>query len=250
MPDIFDEVSEDLRAERARALLRRYGFILVGLMLLTLAGVGLYDYEQTQVRQTRSSVADRFIAAQETVGRLADNPGRQPPASAISTFSDIAEKGPPGYRELASLQLASLDWQSGHHDLAVGAWSKIAADTGAPQLLRDLATLTSVQHQADSGDPQALKKQLLPLIQGNSRWRPLAEQVTALLDIRLGRKTEAQQIMKTLTRDPTAPQGVREMAQDLLITMGEDDLSPDRVNAGPPGGAGDKQTQKGAGPHG
>ena len=78
----------------------------------------------------------------------------------------------------------------------------------------------------DSADPQTLKAQLAPLVQGTSRWRPLAEQITALLDIRLGRKAEAQEIMKTLTVDPEAPPGVRQMAQDLLITMGEDGAGP------------------------
>jgi hypothetical protein len=233
VPDIFDEVSEDLRAERARALLRRYGAVLVGLMILTLIAVGAYDYFDSNTGKVRNAVADRFIAAQDTVNHLADNPGRKPPPSVVSTFADIAESGPAGYRILASLQLAALDWESGHHDVALVAWRRISTDTSAPQLLRDLATLTSAQHQVDSGDPQALKKQLLPLIQGSSRWRPLAEQVTALLDIRLGRKTEAKEIMKTLTLDPAAPQGVREMAQDLLLTMSEDDVSP-----------------KGAGPHG
>jgi hypothetical protein len=226
VPDIFDEVSEDLRAEKARALLRRYGIVLVGLMLLTLAGVGLYDWQETQTGQTKSAVADRFIAAQDSAGKSADNPGKAPPQSLIDTFAGIAGNGPAGYRVLAGLQLAALDWDAGRRDKAIAGWKSIAGDANAPQLLRDLATLTSAQHQVDSADPQTLKAQLAPLVQGTSRWRPLAEQITALLDIRLGRKAEAQEIMKTLTVDPEAPPGVRQMAQDLLITMGEDGAGP------------------------
>ena len=112
MPDIFDEVSEDLRAEKARALLRRYGIVLVGLMLLTLAGVGLYDWQETQTGQTKSAVADRFIAAQDSAGKSADNPGKAPPQSLIDTFAGIAGNGPAGYRVLAGLQLAALDWDA------------------------------------------------------------------------------------------------------------------------------------------
>jgi hypothetical protein len=233
VPDIFDEVSEDLRAERARALLRRYGAVLVGLMVLTLIAVGVYDYLDKQAGQTKSAAADKFIAAQESFGRIADNPGHAPPADLTAAFADIAHNGPYGYRILASLQLAALDWDAGHHDAAIASWKTIAADSSAPQLLRDLATVTSAQHQVDSGDPAALKAQLLPLIQGANRWRPVAEQITALLDIRLGRTVEAQEIMKTLVQDANAPPGVRQMAQDLLLTMTED-----------------APAQKGAGPHG
>ena len=64
-----------------------------------------------------------------------------------------------------------------------------------------------------------LKTQLSPLLESTSQWRALAEQVTALLDIRLGRMPEAKAIMKSLSLDQQAPEGVRTMAQDLLMTM-------------------------------
>jgi hypothetical protein len=69
------------------------------------------------------------------------------------------------------------------------------------------------------------------LLAPTSQWRPLAEQTTALLDIRLGRLPEAKAIMKSLTTDPQAPQGVRQMAQDLLLSM---DATQD-AGAGPHG---------------
>ena len=40
MVDIFDEVSEDLRNERAMVLAKRYGGLLLVAMLLVLASVG------------------------------------------------------------------------------------------------------------------------------------------------------------------------------------------------------------------
>jgi hypothetical protein len=226
VPDIFDEVSEDLRAEKARALLRRYGAIFVGLLILTLIGVGVYDYERTQTGKTTGVIANRFIEAQDSATKLTENPGKPPPAALVQSFAELAAQGTPGYQVLANLELASLDWDAGRHDKAVAAWQAISDDSHAPPLLRDLATLLSAQHQVDTGDAQALKKRLLPLVTGTTRWRPLAEQVTALLDIRLGRKTEAAEIMKTLAIDPQASPGVRQMAQDLLITMGENGAGP------------------------
>jgi hypothetical protein len=226
VPDIFDEVREDLRADRARALLRRYGALGIGLMALTLVAVGVYDWQEKQTGQNRTQTAERFIDAQASAGKQADNPGKAPPAALTNTLTDIAATGPSGYRLLAKLQLASLDWDAGRHDKAVAAWNSIAADGSAPKLLRDLATLNSAQHQVDTGNPQALKDQLRSLIEAGNQWRPLAEQVTALLDIRLGRTPEAKAIMKSLTTDPQAPPGVRQMAQDLLTTMGEDGTGP------------------------
>lgn len=226
VPDIFDEVREDLRADRARALLRRYGAVGIGLMLVTLAAVGIYDWQEKRTVQSRSATAERFIAAQESAGKQAGNPGKAPPPALTSTLADIAAGGPSGYRVLATLQLAALDWDAGRQDKAIAAWKAVSADSSAPKALQDLAILTSVQRQVDTGNAQALKDQLRPLIESGNQWRPLAEQVTALLDIRLGRVPEAKAIFKSLTTDPQAPPGVRQMAQDLLTTMGEDGSGP------------------------
>jgi hypothetical protein len=220
VPDIFDEVNEDLRADQARKLLRRYGGLLVLAMLATLAGVGAYDWYEQKQTASADSVALKFLAAQKQAL------SKTPPKDLVHDFAGLAETAPSGYRILARLHLAAAEWNQGQHDSAVANWQGVTDDTAAPQILRDLATLTSVQHQVDTGDAQVLKAKLLPIVQGKSRWRPLAEQVTALLDIRLGRVPEAKQIMKSLTADPQAPTGVRQMAQDLLITLGEDGAGP------------------------
>lgn len=216
MPDIFDEVSEDLRADRARSLLSRYGRLLIGAMLLTLVCVGVWDWWQQNQAANHDAVAMQFLAAQKAAA------AKPPAKDAAQQLTAIADTGPTGYATLARLQLAAADWDAGQHAKAIAAWDQVSYDAKAPPLLRDLATLNSVQHQVDNGDAQAMKTRLAPLITGGTRWRPLAEQVTALLDLRLGRVPEAKAIMKSLSDDPQAPQGVRQMAQDILISLGED----------------------------
>ena len=41
MVDIFDEVEEDLRADRAQAFLRRYGIVFIAVAVLVVAGAAL-----------------------------------------------------------------------------------------------------------------------------------------------------------------------------------------------------------------
>ena len=214
MPDIFDEVDDDLRADQARALLRRYGGFLVLAMLLTLVGVGVYHTWQERQQAAAEAVGTKFLAAQNLAAAKA------PPKDLPRQFADIAATAPNGYRTLARLNLAVLEWNRGQHESAVAEWQGVADDSGAPPLLRDLATLTSVQFQLDTANPQALKAKLLPLVQGTGRFRPIAAQMTALLDVRLGRTVEAREIMKSLVQDPQVPNGVRQTSQDLLMTLG------------------------------
>jgi hypothetical protein len=220
VPDIFDEVSEDLRADQARSVLQRYGKLLIAAMLLTLVVVGVVDWWSRQQSANHDAVALKFLAAQKQAA------SKHPPTDLDQELSAIAATGPAGYQVLAKLQLAAAQWDQGAHDKAIATWDQVAADGSAPQLLRDLATFNSVQHQVDTGNAQTLKERLSPLVTGGTRWRPLAEQVTALLDLRLGRTKEAKAIMKSLSEDTQAPPGVRQMAQDILITLGEDGAGP------------------------
>jgi len=218
VPDIFDEVDEDLRADQARRLLRRYGGVLLVAMGLTLVGVGAYQWWHDKQEVAINAVATRFMAAQEQAKK--DPKGAQP------VFAALANTGPDGYRLLAKLQLAAIEWDQGQHDSAIAAWRAVSDDTKAPQLMRDLATLISVQHQIDTGDAKALKASLGPILGSPSRLRPLASQASALLDLRLNHAQEAQAIFKSLATGADTPDGVRQMARDILITLGEQGAGP------------------------
>ena len=215
MPDIFDEVNEDLRADQARSLLRRYGALMVAAMIATLVVVGVYTWWQERQQAAADEVAMKFIAAQKAAE------AHTPPKGLAQRFADMAATAPRGYRVLAALQLATLDWDAGRHTKAIAGWHDVSADASIPDVLRNLATITSVQHQVDSGDAAALKAELLPIVDSSSAFRPLAIQTDALLDIRLGRTKEAEELMQSLVKDPSTPQTLREMTQSLLTTMDE-----------------------------
>jgi len=229
LPDIFDEVEEDLRAERARSLARRFGGLAVALAVCVVAGTGAYVWWSQQQQAAAGTTATRFIAAStqadKSVQALAGL-DRAAAGQAAATFADIAAHGPAGYRILAKLHLAGLQWQLGQTQLASETWKSVTDDTSAPQLLRDLATVTSAQHQLDNANPVLLKQTMEGLTAQDNPWRPVAEQVIALIDIRQGKMREAADIFKRLMADPMAPEGVRQMVSDLLTTLPPDALAP------------------------
>lgn len=211
MPDIFDEVQEDLRADAARRMARRYSGAAAAAVVVILASTGAYVWWQNREKASQEAVATEYLAASDA----ADH-GKPDAAAGLAA---IAENGPEGYRTLARLRLAALDWQEGRHDKAVAAWQAVADDGSAPTILRDLATLTRLQHQADTGNPAVLKQQAEALTAPENPWRPMAEQVIAMLDLRAGKPADAVAIMKRLTIDPAASPGLRQMAGDLAQTI-------------------------------
>ena len=236
MADIFDEVNEDLRAERAKQFALRYGWLLALVALLLVAGVGGWQgWHWYQGRQV-NDVAAAYLRAMRDAGGPAPTDGQPTPAraAAMAEFDRLASTAPEGYRSLARLRSAALHASSGDLPGALAAWDKLAADTAAEPLLRDLANLMWVQHQVDAGDPAAVEGRLQPLIAPGNPWRPFALENQAWLAIRTGRTDQARDTLRQLAADPTAPDGVRGRVSGLLARLGETPAAAPPAQAAPP----------------
>ncbi len=213
MADIFDEVQEDLRAERMKRLMTRYGGLLAGLMLLAVASVGgMQGWRWWQSRQA-AQTAEVYMAANKS----AAEPGADGKAAA-DRFAAIAAEAPPGYRSLARLRAAALKAEAGDRAGALALWEEIARDGAIGPLYRDLGTVMWSLHSLDSGDPAAIESRLAPLAEGP--WRASVQEIRALAAMKRGATEEAKQLLTGLTTAPAAPQGVRDRAGKLLAEIG------------------------------
>ena len=218
MPDIFDEVEEELRAERTRQFLTRYAGAIAAAAVLVIALVaGWQGWRWYQARQDQAAAAV-YIQAMLEAADTGPNAAAAHAAS-VAAFGGLAQHGPAGYRTLARLHTAALEAASGHLQQALTLWNEIAADSSADPLLRDLAGLFWAQHQIDTGDPGVLEARLKPLAEPNDRWHAMATEQLALLALREGKTGEAKQMLTALTNDVTAPDGVRQRATAVLTQL-------------------------------
>lgn len=237
MADIFDEIDEELRADKTKAVLRRYGGLIAAGVFAVVLGVGAWQgWHWWQQRQDQGA-ATRFFAAMQIADTLAPTPGLAPAETAataekrgraIADFAAIAADASPGYRALARLREAGLKADAGDLSGAVAVWDQLAGDASADPLLRDLATLTSATRQIDTADPAALADRLKPMVAEGNPWRALAEEQLALLDIRQGKPDVAKTVLARLARDLAAPAGVRNRSGVLLLRLGETATEPTR----------------------
>lgn len=215
MPDIFDEVEEDLRAERARKFWERYGRLLSGVVLLVLGGVaGWQGWEWWQNRQTQQAAAAYIQAQRDTEAEGADF------AAMATRFEAIARDAPAGYRTLAQLRAAALRAEAGQREQARVIWDSVARDGEAETLYRDLATVLWALHGVDSADPAAVAARVTPLAQPGQPWSASAREVLALLQLRRGETAAAREAFRALAADTGAPPGVRERAQRIASGIG------------------------------
>jgi hypothetical protein len=216
VPDIFDEVDEDLRAERARKMLQRYGGLLVLAVVLVVVAVGGWEaWRGHQARQV-AGVAQQYLTA---LDGAAGPPGDGRKAADLQ-LAQVARDGNAGYRTLARLREAAVKSDAGDAAGADALWAQVAGDGSADRLLRDMAVLQSVMHQIDKGDPAVLTAQLKPLMAPDNPWHALAQEAQALLELRQGHNDVARTALKGLAQDVTAPDGVRGRANGLLARLG------------------------------
>lgn len=214
MPDIFDEVEEDLRAERARKLAQRWGGVALGVALLALGATGGWQAWQWNQGRQAAAAAETYLS----LHRATERDGADL-AGAGSGFATLGRDAPEGYRILARLRAAALKAETGDLPGALALWNEVAADQAADAIYRDLATLLSVTHALDSGDPAQLAARLAPLTAEGNPWRASAREAQALLAIRRGAPEEARRILEALVTDTAAPPGVRERAQRVAAGL-------------------------------
>ncbi len=212
MSDIFREIDEDLRRDRMERLFKRYGGIVLAGALALVAGTGGYtawrSWEQSRQQQETAAL---FAA----ISQAAQGPG-----TGVEALAAFAGQARPGAAALAQLNAAGLLAREGKTAEAVAIYDTLAGGP-ADAVYRDLATLLSVMHQLDSGDPAQLQARLQPLTGDASPWRFSAREMTAVLAARTGDKAKARTLFQQLADDQQAPAGVRSRAADLATLYGK-----------------------------
>ena len=220
MVDIFDEVEEELRAERAQKLLKQYGGYIVAAALLVVGAAAGWQLWRWHEARVDAAAATQYLTAMNLADATIAGSGDATRTAAIGAFDKLAADAPDGYRAIARLRAAALQADAGDLPGALRLWDQVAADTALDPLLRDLASLMWAEHQIDTGDPSLLEARLKALATPTNPWHALADEQLALLDMRLGKTDAAKTTLHRLAQDTTAPDGLRARVATLLNRLG------------------------------
>jgi hypothetical protein len=212
MADIFREVDEAVREDRAKILWQRYGRLAVAVVLLIVGGtagwVWWQDYSLGRQQQATAALA----------GALGQGGGST--LEAADALGSVAATAGGEIAMIARLYEAALLAEAGDREAAVTVYGQVAEDGGVPALWRDYARLMSVLHRIDRGDPATLQAMLGPLGEPDNPWRFTARELAGLLAVRRGEEDRAGEIFAGLADDAAAPAGVRQRARDLAARFG------------------------------
>jgi hypothetical protein len=211
LADIFREVEEDIRRDRLQKLWDKYGIYLmalvVGIIAVTSGVVGWRAYTTSQAEQ--ASLA--FAAA--TVEAAAEG------ADAAAIYSELADGAPAGYATLASLRAAGAMTEAGDVDGAIAAYDAVAADSGAEDILRDLAKVKSGILLVGRTSYDDLAIRLVPLAGDGEPWRNPAREALGMAAYGEQKYARARSFFQSIVGDQTATPGVRDRAHVMIALI-------------------------------
>lgn len=212
MSDIFQEVDEALREDRAKEWWRRWGTTLIAAAVLLVVAIAAWNGWNWYQANQRAQAGDAFSAALASVAT--DKP------AALAALEKIAAGGVDPYADLARLRIAHLKAEAGDKEAAAAAFQ--AAAQGARNAdARELAILLKAMQQFDTARPEDLAAELQPLLGKDRPWRPAALELLAALAIKQNDQARARALLGELRDEASAGQAMRERAGELLRALGE-----------------------------
>jgi len=211
------EVEEELRSDRLKGFWDRFGTIVIGIaILIVVATAGYRGYEYFTDHQASAS-GDRFLAALNLA-----NEGKSD--EALTALQALEADGYGAYPVLARMRAATVLQEKGDVEGAVAAFDAVAADTAAPDAVRDMARIRAAYILVDTGSAADVAERAEPLSSDNQPLRHAAREALGLAAWKEGRLADAKTLFQQIVDDATAPRNAQQRASimlDLITASGE-----------------------------
>ena len=209
MSDIFQEVDEEVRRDKAAEFWKKYqNAIMAGAAVIVIASGGFryWQYERDKAAQAAGDQFQQALAALDS-GKLDE---------AKAGFDTIAARGPSGYRALA--QMAAAGARAGKDPQgAIAAFDAVAGDASIDPLLRDAARLRAALLRVDNaGEQQKGEAELTSLSAGNGPYRRVAALALGALALERKDYDDAAKQFDLVLSDPETSTDERQAAARWL----------------------------------
>ena len=214
----YREVDEELRKEQLSSFWSRYGWALIGGVVLLLAAIGGAIWWQNRQAAEAGMRGEQLAAAFEDV-----QAGRA--KAAVPKLDALAAEGGEGYKAAALLTKADLSIQNNDTKAAIATFRQVANDGELAEPYRQLALVRQTALEFDTLQPAEVIRRLQPLARADSAWFGSAGEMVALAHLKANRPQQAAPIFAALARDERLPSSIRSRAVQMAGALGVDAVS-------------------------
>lgn len=211
MVDVFEEVEDQIRSERYRALAIKALPWALGIAAAVLIAALLFWGWDTYTKGKGDKASETYMAALEA-GAQGDLAG------AYAKFDEVAKSGARGYKGLALMAQGGMRMDAGKTEEAVKLWDESAKASTDP-VLGDLARLKSALALLDTAPYKDLEGRLTPLMENKRPYRLQAREALAFARVMAGKTAEAKADFTYLSQVLGSSDGMRRRAQAALTLI-------------------------------
>jgi hypothetical protein len=209
--DVFEEVEEQLRADRYKSLALRALPWVAGVLALALAvALGIWGWREYEQRGANEASATYHKAMEAAAA------GDR--AKANTLWGEVAAGRARGYKSLALMQQGGLKLEAGDVKGAVALFDQ-AAKAAPNEGIGDLARLKSALALLDTAPLKDLQERLAPLAEADRPFRPQAIEARAFAKLLAGDAGGARSDFVVLSLLSDAPQGTVQRAQVAMALI-------------------------------
>lgn len=203
------EVNDDLRSDAAKAIWKRYRFVIIGAAVAIVAGTAAmrgWDYWK---ETTAARSGDAFLASLQLA-----RDGKSD--EALAGFQALEKDGHGAYPVLARMRAATVLADKGDTAAAIAAFAEVGNDTGTPAAIRDIARLRAGYLLVDNGSYDDVSAQVEVLaVEGNAS-RHSAREALGLAAFKTGDFKRASDWFNQIAADTQTPNGIASRAGVML----------------------------------
>jgi len=205
----IEEVSEEVRRDRLFALMRKYGWIAVLVVLLLVGGAAYNEWRKATETAAAQELGDSLLTALEQ----GDGDARAKALALIAGKDDNS-------RALVAMLVAAEAQSAGDKVSATQALTTLSEDMSQPKVYRDLARLKLVLVAGTDMAVDERREKLGTLAIAGAPFRLLAEEQLALLEIEEGNSDAAISRLTDIIGDVEVTAGLRNRASQLIVVLG------------------------------
>ncbi len=218
MSDIFREVDEDVRRDKAAEFWAKYQNYFLGaavLIVLATAAYRFYDYRRLQTAEAAGAAFQQALTLNQE-GKSAE---------ATAAIAKLATDAPRGYQILARFTEAGLKAKS-DAKAGVAAYDALAADASLDPFMREAARLRAALARVNAGEIDAAKPALEALAAPEGVYRNTARLTLGAMAIVAHDYAGAGKWLDLVAADPSAPATERASAEQLLGVVASNAPAP------------------------
>lgn len=209
------EVDEELRKERLNNFVSRYGWAIVGAIVLLIGAIGGFLWWQERQGAQADAKAELLVNALD----MGDSGNRNGAATAIN---ELAASDIPGYRAAALFARANAQIAANQVPAAVSTLRGIADDQSLDEAYRQAALVRQTVLEFDALQPQVVIQRLGPLARPGQPWFGTAGELVAVSHLKMGRPNLAGPLFAAIGRDENVPPSIRTRAIQMAGSLGID----------------------------